>query len=198
MPPSLRLLFAVLVLACILAPSVAHQPRMVDGDEITVQRPEVSQAFYAELHGRAQVYRFQSDTPFILYVQLTLPDLPGVRKDYTVRVLRDDQPAGQLTGADAAWKPFYEPFGGDHYLLGPELRQAQAPAGHYTAEVSAPGFTGKYVLAIGEKEAFTPADWKHALAVLPAVKAFMGTPMPPAAPRLFNWAVLLSLFFVRL
>ncbi|MEK7508885.1 MAG: zinc ribbon domain-containing protein, partial [Patescibacteria group bacterium] len=56
-------------------------------------------------------------------------------------------------GAIFIWQPFYEPYGGDNYFQGPEIKQ-DAPAGHYVVEVFGPEYNGKYVLAVGEQEKF--------------------------------------------
>ena len=52
--------------------------------------------------------------------------------DYEAAVFREtggtEELLARLDGKAYAWRPFYEPFGGDRYLLGPEYDE-QVPAG---------------------------------------------------------------------
>ena len=111
----MRRIWISLSLLLLWLPTLAHQPRMVTNDAVAVRNPGISQAFYAELHGRPQVYRFQATMPFDLFVQLTVPDLPGARRDFMIRVHRDAQLLQTMDGTTAEWTSFYEPFGGDGY-----------------------------------------------------------------------------------
>lgn len=169
--PSVVLL---MMTVCIPMAALAHQPRLVAGDHIRVNRPEISQAFYAELQGRPQTYLIAADRPFELFLRLTVPKLPRARTDFLVTIFRDSRRLQQIYGDAAGWQPFYEPFAGDYYLSGPEYKVAGAPPGQYRIVVSSPDNRGKYVLAIGTVESFTLADWLHTLAVLPSIKAYMG------------------------
>lgn len=194
-----RLWFPLLaaMATCLLMTAVyAHQPRMVEGNTVQVERPEVSQAFYAELHGRPQTYHIRARITFDLYVQLTVPEMPNAPTDFIVDIWRDGRRLQQLVGAKAQWSTFYERFGGDTYRRGPEYRRAAAPPGRYTVRVSSADNEGKYVLAIGEREAFTLGDWLHTLAVLPKVKAFMGKSPLTAYFNLFGLFMLILLAVV--
>ena len=163
----LQLVWFLLSLLLFAMTALAHQPRMVTGDTIMVEKPEVSQAFYAELHGSPQTYEIVADRAFDLYLQLTVPKVANAKVNFTVRVLRDNHFLHLLDGTTTHWKPFYEPFAGDTYLQGPEYEDTAASAGHYKIVVSSPDNRGKYVLAIGKTESFTLADWVHVLTVLP-------------------------------
>jgi hypothetical protein len=169
-----RLLFLlVIVLACSPA-AFSHQPRLVrDQPSIMVHNPEISQAFYAWLNGSAQSYYIRSGTPFHLYLNLLVPDLSGIGTDYTAVIYKEAESAenivARLEGMGFAWKPFYEPFGGDRYLLGPEFERDVAE-GTYIVAVSNPRLRGKYALAVGKKEKFPPGEWMRTIAVLPKLK----------------------------
>jgi hypothetical protein len=161
--------------------ALAHQPRLVGAaTAVRVTEPEVSKAYYARLPGRPARYEITSGVPFTLYAQTTVPDVAHARRDLRMRILG---PTGQLAGLTtppSRWKPFYEPFGGDHYLTGPEFRR-RVPAGRYTVEVSDPGNRGTYVLAIGEAEKWDPVEAARALAALPAIKHdYFGQSLPRA------------------
>ena len=167
------LFFLVIGLAC--SPAVfSHQPRLVrDQPSIMVHNPEISQAFYAWLNGNAQTYYIRSATPFHLYLNLLVPDLSGIDTDYTAVIYKEAESAenmvARLEGMGSAWKPFYEPFGGDRYRRGPEFERDVAE-GTYIVSVSNPRLRGKYALAVGKKEKFPLREWIRTLAVLPKLK----------------------------
>ena len=158
-------------------PSLAHQPRLVgESPSIEVRSPEVSQAFYARLAGEPQTYRIRSEVPFRLYVNLLVPDLPGVETDYEAVVFREGDGGGplvRLDGTAAVWRPFFEPFGGDRYRIGPELDR-DVPAGTYAVVVRSADNIGKYVLAVGRTERFPLREMARTLAVLPRLKTYFG------------------------
>jgi len=67
-----------------------HQPRIVEGEDITqVENPEVSQAFYGELKREPAYYQIASEDPFKLYVGILVPDLEGIGKDVSVEITRE-------------------------------------------------------------------------------------------------------------
>ena len=85
-PPFLA--FPLFVLAA--GAAFAHQPRLVDDrPSIIVRDPEISQAFYARLAGNPQRYYIGGDTPLRLYVNLLVPDIPGIETDYEATVFRE-------------------------------------------------------------------------------------------------------------
>ena len=138
---------------------------------------EISQAFYARLAGNPQTYSIQSDAPFRLYVNLLVPAIPGIETDYDAAIFRTtdgtEELLARLEGKTYAWRPFYEPFGGDRYLLGPEY-DGEVPAGAYAVVVTSPDNTGKYVLAVGRKEKFPPGAMARTLVTLPRLKRYFG------------------------
>jgi len=170
------LAFALFVLAA--GAAFAHQPRLVnDRPSIIVRDPEISQAFYARLAGNPQTYYIRSDAPLRLYVNLLVPDIPGIETDYEAAVFREtggrEELLAHLEGKTYAWRPFNEPFGGDRYLLGPEYDQ-QVPAGAYTVVVTSPDNTGKYVLAVGKIEKFPLTAMARTMVTLPRLKRYFG------------------------
>jgi hypothetical protein len=170
------LAFALFVLAAEAA--FAHQPRLVnDRPSIVVRDPEISQAFYARLAGNPQTYHIASDAPFRLYVNLLVPAIAGIETDYEAAVFRTtggtEELLARLEGKTYTWRPFYEPFGGDRYLLGPEYDE-QVPAGAYTVVVTSPDNTGKYVLAVGKIEKFPLTAMAQTMVTLPRLKRYFG------------------------
>ena len=69
------------------AEAQAHQPRIVSDSWLTlIENPEVSQAFYGELKGHEAYYLIDLKQAGDLYLQLLVPDLPGVAKDKSAAV----------------------------------------------------------------------------------------------------------------
>jgi len=175
--------------------SSAHQPRIVSEEVTHIENPEVSQAFYTELKGEPDYYQIKSEEPFKLYVGILVPDLEGIDKDVSVDIRRKDLHIGEklakeyeeveplviLSGLEYEWTRWYEPFGGDWYWEGPELRSnppeeelpegVEVDEGIYTIKVFSPDNEGKYALAVGEREEFPLNEIVQTLFVLPRLKA---------------------------
>lgn len=167
-------IFSALLL-CLPVFAFAHQPRLVESNVIEVAAPEVSKAYYARLTSEPHLYRIQSDVPFQLYVNLLIPDLPDAKKDVSAAVLKEgdlNHPLALLGGPEATWKSFHEEFGDDNYLQTAEFKQ-EAPAGVYEVRVWSSNNDSAYVLAIGEKEEFSPKEILSALSVMPRIKETM-------------------------
>jgi hypothetical protein len=195
----IKRIFLLALGAVAAVPAVeAHQPRLVrDKPSIEIRKPEVSQAFYAWLNGSVQSYYIRSETPFRLYLNLLVPDLPGIATDFTATVYAGDVAPGNiiatLSGAEFAWRKFYEPFAGDRYLRGPELDR-DVPSGTYVIVVSRPELAGKYALAIGKKETFPPGEILRTLRVLPKLKKeFFGKPAVSGYLNMMGAAVAVAL-----
>jgi len=169
----------VLVLLVALRPSraEAHQPRLVSGEgQIDITSPQISQAFYATLGGAPQVYRVAVGQEMHLYVSLLVPDLPGQRTDFVLEVSTAADAETllvRLEGSAHEWTPFYEPFGGDRYLSGPDA-ELLVPPGDYLLLVSNADNLGRYVLSVGREERFSWRDAVETGRRLPAVKRFFG------------------------
>jgi catechol 2,3-dioxygenase-like lactoylglutathione lyase family enzyme len=164
------LLMATLIAAGGAGTAYAHQPYLVNDTVVTrVDKPEVSKAFYAKLLGEPAVYEIVSPDSFELYVNILVPDEVGMPTDLSVTVTRGPDTLAVLDGPAHGWTRFYEPFGGDSYLMGPERRLRIGP-GTYFATVTRPGNTGRYVLAVGEREQFSLKDVARLFSVMPRLK----------------------------
>jgi hypothetical protein len=166
----------VLMFFTLAGAALAHQPRLVgDKPSTEVRDPEISQAFYARLAGNPQSYYIRSEIPLRLYLNLLVPDLPGIETDYAAVIYRETETPEAviklLDGKAFAWHPFFEPFGGDHYLVGPEYDE-EVPAGSYVVVVSSPDNQGKYVLAVGKAEKFPLGEMARTLVTLPKLKKY--------------------------
>ena len=149
----------------------AHQPRLVDTEtEVRVTLPEISKAYYGELAGAPVTYHIEAENEFRLYVNILVPDIEGIDKDVSVNILKQGTVISHLDGIGHDWAPFFEPFAGDHYFRGPEYVQMQGP-GSYQIQVYSPDNQGKYVLAVGDREAFPFVDLVKTYAILPRLKS---------------------------
>ena len=148
----------------------AHQPYIVTDTGVTrVDRPEISKAYYAELFGKPAVYEITSPDSFYLYVSILVPDEVGILTDLSVTVTSGPDTIAVLDGPARRWTEFYEPFGGDSYLMGPEQRLRVGP-GTYVATVSRPGNTGRYVFAVGDREEFPFKEILRVVGLMPRLK----------------------------
>ncbi len=152
-----------------------HQPRLVLQKDLafnyplTIQSPEISQAFYGELTGSSHFYQIISDKDFNLYLNILVPDIKGARTDFSVEVSNGKTII--LNGKGFAWERFFEPFGGDYYRKGPEFK-ARIEKGSYLIRVYNDDRQGKYVLAVGEIESFPPKEMIKAFLAMPRLKTF--------------------------
>ncbi|MEN6329564.1 MAG: hypothetical protein ABFC91_04665 [Methanobacteriaceae archaeon] len=155
----------------------AHQPRLDEGvittveNPIIVKNPEISQAFYGQLDGNPVYYQIKSDQPFQLYVNLLVPTSPGQGGEFISAEVTDQ--TGKvvmfLNGTNSTWTPYFEEFGGDYYLKGPEAT-LDVPAGTYTLKVFNSLNQGKYSIAIGKIETFPANEALTALLTIPLLK----------------------------
>jgi len=166
--------------------TLAHQPVIVEKDSIQIEKPEISRAFYDELKGRPRSYFIDSEKDFDLYINLLVPKNTNSGGRYSAHVYRvkNGQRAllTEIDGGSVVWQEFYEPFGGDTYVKGPEYKHA-VPAGRYEIEVYSQDNLGKYVLAVGEKEFFGPKEIAKVYTDVPRLKGeFFGS-----SPWSFLW-----------
>jgi hypothetical protein len=165
-----HLLMSTLVALGAAGTAYAHQPYMVTDTGVTrVDKPEVSKAFYSELSGKPAVYEIVGQDSFDLYVNILVPDEVGMPTDLSVTVTRGTDTVAALDGPSYNWTRFYEPFGGDSYLMGPEAR-LRVGRGTYVATVSRPGYEGRYVLAVGEREEASLGDMVRIIGLMPRLK----------------------------
>ncbi|EKF85715.1 hypothetical protein [Methanobacterium formicicum] len=187
--PNINLgLIAVIFVLLVVSISVAcaHQPRLVIGDNasndnpIVIQNPEVSQAFYGELQGQSNYYQIKSDNQFKFYLNLLVPASPGIPPDFISAQVLDSSGNVILTldGTNSTWNSYFEEFGGDYYLKGPETK-ADLPAGTYYIKIFNTANQGKYSIAIGEEESFPLDETMKALVTIPLLKEqIFGKPVP--------------------
>jgi hypothetical protein len=168
---------AVTVSLCVFilgtSPASAHQPRLVSGGAVSVENAEVSKAYYDVLNGTPRTYIIDAKQAFSLYLNLLVPKSSNPDGRYSAIVYEIDAgrkvEMARVNAGDVEWTEFYEEYGGDYYLKGPEYKRA-LPAGRYEIEVYSADNIGKYVIAIGDKEEFPPLEIVNALLIMPVLK----------------------------
>ncbi|MDH5185903.1 MAG: hypothetical protein OEZ20_05690 [candidate division WOR-3 bacterium] len=164
----------ILIFALFVLLAYGHQPRLVYDEELTienpkiVENPEISQAFYGKLKGKPEYYKIGSDQEFNLYVNIVVPAKQGARTDFRVEISIKDTFI-TLNGESFQWEKFFEQFGGDHYLKGPEFEK-RVRKGEYLIKVYNPANQGSYSLVVGKIEAFPPKEAINAILSLPKLK----------------------------
>ena len=162
---------------CFFVPgsALAYQPRLVylQPNLTQIQNPEISQAFYDELKGKPQDYFIDSSKNFELYINLLVPEPANRDGRYSATIFSvsgdEQKQVAVVDGTSFDWKQYYESFGRDYYLRGPEFTK-QVPAGKYKIEVYSKDNLGKYVLAVGDKESFDAQFILNAYWQLPLLK----------------------------
>ena len=180
-------MFSLVLFQLLLLTNVAeaHQPVLVApdtvGDVISIDRPEVSWAYYGELQGFPHTYEIRSEESFLLYTQILEPDIDGAMNNHDVIVVRErDNGRGveevvRFYAKDTDWQSFHEPFGNDAYLAGGEY-EAEVEPGVYRIEVSTPRNEGKYVLSVGKIEDFSDVSYFETVKRIYQVKLFFEKP----------------------
>jgi hypothetical protein len=152
------LVLAVILLCAIVS---AHQPRIVSSSNaeegIKVTQPEISKAYYSELKGKPHYYTINSPKEF-LYAGILTPG-KELTQPVSFEIRNETSLIYEGDGANFTWWLFYEEFGKQYYMTGPEYGKNfssthNATAGTYTIKVFNINNTGKYSLAIGDVESF--------------------------------------------
>lgn len=203
MRKSLLVLIALVLESSLISTASAHQPRIVYKQQIPqtspiiVKNPEISQAYYAELKGQPEYYKVVSDKEFTLYVRILSPNIKDAKKDFSAQVIKDVNVLALLNGSTYKWTEFYEPFVGDSYWMGPEFKKHQ-PTGEYQVKVYNSDNTGKYVLVVGQAEAFPLNETLKMFVTLPQLKHYFGKPGYTAFLNLVGLFWLIQLIILAL
>ncbi len=155
----------------------AHQPKFIMDSSPTaaepypIQHPEISKAFYGDLNGAPEWFKVVLPESLALYINILVPDIPVYRDHrFSVEVLDSSQTVIFLLDSNqTAWKPFYEKYGKDNYLMGPETRVPLASGTYYLRVFNAAN-NGRYALATGEKESFPLLEIWRAIRIMPRIK----------------------------
>lgn len=151
---------------------IAHQPRYV-GDAkgtIIVNEPSVSKAYYGRLSGEPHYYKIEVMEKSPMYLNVLIP---GKELTHTVsaELIKDNEIIYVLDGDNFTWQPFFEEYGRDYYMMGPEL-DIEFTEGTYLVQVFNENNLGKYVLAVGKEESFPFWEILKAVVLVPYLKIF--------------------------
>ena len=168
------LAFSIFILLGVASEASALMPRLIYSQkgDIQINSPEFSQAFYDELKGQPRNYFISSEKDFNLYLNLLVPEFANPVGKYSAEIfsIKDGEELYVARFSEPAdWQEFYEPFGRDYYLKGPELDKT-FPAGKYKIEVFSKDNLGKYVLAVGKQEVFPLPESLNIFWQLPLLK----------------------------
>lgn len=164
--------FIFIILLILFVPVISsHQPRIIHESSLTnpvfIDNPEISKAYYGILNGSAHYYKIYSNQTFLFYVNILSPNVTDSRIDFSVDLIKDNQTIYTLNGNN--WTLFYEEFGKDYYLMGPEY-ETNLSAGIYYLKVYNSDNFGRYSLAVGKTESFPPKEIINALYLSPTLK----------------------------
>ena len=177
-----KLLFFVVFLFAITS-SLAHQPILNSDGEMSsdqpyvIENPEISKAIYSTLEGTDHYYMISSDKPFNFYAGLTVPKIDDCDDflRFSFAVLDNDfHIIQEFDGQQFQWWEWYEPYGKKWYWVGPEYGEGFKSsnvfdAGTYYIKVYNKDNIGKYVLAVGDIEKFTPFVIARAIVTVPII-----------------------------
>jgi len=165
----------LMILLLSLPVATAHIPEIVIEDRnytvepIIVKEPEISYAYYGKLQGSPQLYKIESEKPFHLYVSLLVPYVGQESSEVEFHIVKDEEKIVMMHDYQN-WTKWYEEYGGDWYLQGPEY-EADVEAGVYLIEVHSDTNSEDYTLAIGNIERFGAVEILKTVFALPVMKA---------------------------
>jgi hypothetical protein len=156
----------------------AHNPRIVWNIDnsiempFLVQKPEESQAFYAQLKWKPDFYKIYSDTNFLLYLSITVPAISSSDKDYWI-IIKDSlwNVIDNIDSNNLKWTKFYEKFAWDLYYQWPWFEKSVNSWTYYIQIYSSDNMW-KYALAIWKLEIWPIKETLNTFKSLPALKSY--------------------------
>jgi hypothetical protein len=152
------------------------------------------------LTGQPDYYQISSNKTFELFVNILVPQSPGISNDFVSAQITDSsgKTIALLNENNTDWTPMFEPFGGDYYLQGPTFDQ-NVSAGTYYVKVFNKNNIGKYSLAIGDIESFPPDESLKSLISIPMLKEqIFGKPITALFLEFFGIILALGTIMVLL
>ncbi len=139
----------------------AYVPNLIEQtslrDIVTIDDPELSQAFYGSMTGFPHTYEITVTKPLHLYTHIRVPDIETSINNVSGIIIKEQGRGkrvleiSRLSAKDAEWKSNFDISGGDSYREGSTF-EGELEAGTYRIEVSTPDNLSKYVLMIGTRE----------------------------------------------
>lgn len=177
----------------------AHLPRYMMGENISlhspaeIENPTVSQVFYGRMRGTPDYYHFYLSQPSDVLIGLLTPI--GENNFPQIELIAQKGKVQNLTGNFD--EVYFEEFGGDYYLRGPE-KTFSLPADNYLIKVYNASSTGRYALVVGNEEKFSVGEMIKTFFVLPIVKQkFFDRPILELFLSIFGLILILLSFALR-
>lgn len=174
----ISLLIAVFLAFGFALSASAHNPRLIAKENPTLEKPieisgpDVSQAFYGQLSGAAEYYRFQITEKQDFYFQILVPEIADASKDFSIDLNSENgELLAVLDSQQSDWPIFHEKFANDNYFAGPE-KTIELNPGNYLLKVYNKNNQEKYTLVVGIKELWTVKEMYQTTISLPALKIF--------------------------
>jgi hypothetical protein len=165
----LSLIFGVLIATSVWA----YSSNFVSDVLTLIDTPEKQQVFFGELSGQEHFFVIDSAEDFNLYINILIPDLPGVNKDFSLTLSKEEELLF-LDGKSYTWAPYVDTFSNDHYYQGPSA-DLNLEAGNYVIEVFSADNNGKYALIVGNDNNTNFKEFFKQLWKMPRIKHFFET-----------------------
>jgi len=170
----------------------AHQPILVEDQEISIEDLFAAQAYYAVANRKPQQYRFSIEDPAIVHLSFLIPDFHQ-KSLYASLVRNDASSLFFFQGDQASWEKFYEPFAGDTYWRGGRYIK-KLDRGEYILYVWSRRKNIRYILAIGTEERFDFLTIAKMILSVPRIKySFFHR-----SPMTFLWSILGITYFLMM
>lgn len=178
-------------------PEIVTENRNYTLEPIIVTEPEISYAYYGKLQGSPQVYKIESNKAFHLYVSLLVPYVGQEEtSEVEFHIMKDGEKIMMRHDYDN-WTKWYEEYGRDWYLQGPEY-EADVEAGTYLVEVHSDTNSEDYTIAIGKIERFGPLEILKTIFVLPVMKAIFWDNYMMIGVYVIIIVVIISIIYVKM
>lgn len=157
-----KIILGIFIALILISFVSAHQPRIVSAKNaekgISVSQPEISKAYYSELKGKPHYYTINSPKEFSLYTGVLTPGKNLAHK-ISFEIRNETSVIYSGDGTNYSWWLFYEDYGKEYYMAGPEYGKNfssthNVSPGVYTIKVYNENNQGRYSLAIGDIESF--------------------------------------------
>lgn len=157
----------------------AHLPRYTIGQNISlhnpaeIDEPTISQVFYGQMRGTPDYYHFYLAQPTEIKISLLSPinetEFPQIE------LIAQSGQTQKLTGSFD--KVYFEKFGADYYLKGPQ-EVFDLSSNNYLIKIHNASNTGRYALTIGQTRKFVLTEEISTFFLLPLIKQkFFGRPI---------------------
>ncbi|MFW5887713.1 MAG: hypothetical protein ACOCUH_02835 [Bacteriovoracia bacterium] len=163
--------FVLLFLLIAPAIALAHVPRYVMNDNLSIhnpfeiKNPTLSQVFYGDLQGTADYFNFSLDKEAEIKIGLLAPinESSFPKAELIAQIGTVQKLSGNFN------EIYFEKFGSDYYRKGPE-QTFTLSRDNYLIKVDNASSSGRYALVIGVDERFSLIETVRTIFILPIIK----------------------------